>query len=133
MKLMKIVVLVLLASVTSSAFGNPQIRACTVTGGQFMSVLTDDDQLGMCRYNQSLIGSIDILNRDSSEESPLSIENYRDGILDCEAFNITTVKTFSGTVIQVCRYNDGSIIDIVTLSRGRYDLRNHLLNQALGF
>ena len=134
MNIIKIVVLILLASITSSAaVGNPQMRACRVTGGQFTTVLTDMDQLGMCRYGQALVGSIDILNKDDSELAPLSIENYRDGILDCEAFNLTSVRTSDGKLIQVCRYNDGSIIDLVTLSRGRYDFRNQLLNKALGF
>ncbi|MGZ3725000.1 MAG: hypothetical protein ACXWQQ_04340 [Pseudobdellovibrio sp.] len=133
MKLMSVVFIILSASLTSFAVGNPQIRACVASGGEFMTVNTDDDQLGMCRYSQALIGAIDILNKDEPSSTPLSIENYRDGVVDCDAFNVMTVKTFSGAVIQVCRFDDGSMMDIQTLSRGRYDYRNRLLNQALGF
>ena len=131
MNQVKIFVLIFISALAAYATNNPQIRACNVTGGQFFSVFTEEqDQLGLCRYGEALIGSIDILNKD--ETVTLSIENYRAGIRDCETFNLTLLKTFNGEYILACRYNDGSVIDIETLKTGYTNERNDLLNKALG-
>lgn len=133
MNQIKIFVLIFALASTTNATKNPQIRACVTSGGQFFSVYTEeDDQLGLCQYGDALIGSIDILNKDVAEdETPLSIENYRAGIHDCETFNLTTLTTFNGKLISACRYNDGSVIDLQTLYTGYNNERNFQLNKAL--
>lgn len=110
---------------------NPQMRACHVVGGQFAVIDSDFDQVGLCLLGSSVVGAIDILNKDAALEIPLSLYNYRKGIMSCTAENLTKLITMQGTPLFVCLYSDGSLMDIGTLTSGKSSLRNVELNRAL--
>ena len=117
---------------TLSVFAfNPQIRACNAVSGEFMVVNTQYDQLGLCKLGLSVVGSIDILNKDARIEVPLSLFNYRRGVKACNTQNLTRLTTFEGDSIYVCHYSDNSVIDVETLTSGKDSLRNKELNAAL--
>ena len=123
---------VVLFSSISAIAANPQIRACNVTGGQFMVVNSEFDQFGLCKYGLTTVGSIDILNRDAQIEIPLSLYNYRKGVKACPTQNLTTLTTPEGDSLYVCQYSDSSIIDVETLTSGKDSGRNRQLNMVLG-
>ena len=110
---------------------NPQIRACNTVGGQFAVVDSDFEQIGLCLLGPSIVGAIDILNKDAALEIPLSLYNYRKGVMSCSPHNLTKLTTLSGNPLLVCLYSDGSLIDIDTLNSGKASLRNVELNRAL--
>ncbi|MEQ1722073.1 MAG: hypothetical protein ABL930_02790 [Pseudobdellovibrio sp.] len=132
MKKLLVLTAVILSAATSFAAQNPQIRACRVVGGQFLVMISDEDQVGVCHIGLSLVGAIDILNKDSRIEAPLSLSHYKRGIQVCQSQNITTLTTFEGEKVTFCQYNDGSFIDIETVASGKVSGRNLELNKALG-
>jgi hypothetical protein len=132
MKSFVLALTLLLISNSSFATRNPQIRACVTVGGQFFVVNSEFDEVGLCRINTALVGSIDILNRDSGIEVPLSLFNYKKGVKSCATQNLTTLYTFEGESIYVCQYSDGSILDVETLTTGKESPRNLELNKVLG-
>ncbi len=132
MKISALFFVIVFTSAASFATKNPQIRACNVVGGQFMVVNTLDDQIGLCKLGLTLVGSIDILNKDASIEAPLSLYNYKKGVQVCSSQNMTKLTTFDGEEISVCKYYDGSVIDIETLASGKNSGRNTQLNYVLG-
>lgn len=134
----KLFVFSILLFSTGSAFAippilaaNPQIRACRTVGGQFSVINSEFDQIGLCLIGPSIVGAIDILNRDAAIEIPLSLYNYRKGIMTCSTQNLTVLTTQHGNPLYVCLYSDGSLIDIDTLKAGKASLRNVELNRAL--
>jgi hypothetical protein len=132
MKSLALALTLLLVSNSSFATRNPQIRACVSVGGQFFVVDAEFDEVGLCRIDAALVGSIDILNRDSGIEVPLSLFNYKKGVKSCSSQNLTTLYTFEGESIYVCQYSDGSILDVETLTTGKNSPRNFELNKVLG-
>lgn len=132
MKILALISILFLTNSLSLAAKNPQIRACYAAGGEFLVVNSIDDQIGLCRFGLSLVGSIDILNKDARIEVPLSLHNYKKGVQLCMSQNRTKLTTFEGEEISVCQYYDGSIIDIETLASGKLSDRNPKLNSVLG-
>lgn len=132
MKILALISILFLTNPLSLAAKNPQIRACYAAGGEFLVVNSVDDQIGLCRFGPSLVGSIDILNKDARIEVPLSLHNYKKGVQLCMGQNRTKLTTFEGEEISVCQYYDGSIIDIETLASGKVSDRNPELNSVLG-
>lgn len=132
MKILALISILFLTNSLSLAAKNPQIRACYAAGGEFLVVNSVDDQIGLCRFGLSLVGSIDILNKDARIEVPLSLHNYKKGVQLCMSQNRTKLTTFEGEEISVCQYYDGSIIDIETLASGKLSDRNPKLNSVLG-
>lgn len=132
MKKLTLFSIVLFSALSSFAAKNPQIRACVMVGGVFIVVNAPGDQIGLCKLGPSLVGSIDILNKDARIEVPLSLYNYKKGVQLCSPQNMAVMTTFDGEEISVCQYYDGSIIDIETLANGKYSNRNTQLNKVLG-
>lgn len=132
MKSLVLALTLLLVGNSSFATRNPQIRACVTAGGQFFVVNSEFDEIGICRIDNSLVGAIDILNRDSGIDVPLSLFNYKRGVRSCSSQNLTTLYTLDNESIYVCQYSDGSILDVETLTSGKDSPRNNELNKVLG-
>jgi hypothetical protein len=121
-----------LLSTTAFSASNPQIRACHSVGGQFFVSQVLDDQIGLCKIGQSVVGSIDILNRDAQIEVPLSLHYYASGVKVCPPQNLTTLNDANQNEFTVCMYSDDSVIDIETLNSGFESHRNLQLDAILG-
>ena len=110
----------MLFSFTNNAFAtqNPLIRNCHLAGGQFTEVKTSNDQIGLCEFGHSYLGSLDVLNYLNQILVPTSVANYKDQITICEGEVIVTQVLNTKVNITICQFSDGSIIDLKTLSHG---------------
>jgi hypothetical protein len=133
MKKMSLIMLLSLAGVfTQAATVNPQVRACRVANGQFFRVDTGLDQIGLCRIGRSVIGAIDLLNKDADiEDMPMSILDFQNGVTTCDSSHIVIFPNPAGRTLKACYYDDGSIIDLMTLNLGRNSQLNEQLNRVL--
>lgn len=132
MKKLAIFGAVILSTLSVYAYKNPQIRACHSVGGQFFVANSQFDQFGLCKIGLSIVGAVDILNRNAQIEYPASLYNYTRGIQVCTQFNRNTLTTLEGETLEVCLYSDSTIIDIETLASGKNSGRNPELNKVLG-
>ncbi len=133
MKNLSLFMLLVTVGLSTSAAGNPQMRACRVANGQFFVLDTGLDQIGLCRLGSSVVGAIDLLNKDAAiEDMPASIYDYSRGVTMCDPGHIATFPSAGGTPLKVCYYDDGSIIDLTTLMRGKNHPQNWQLSKALG-
>ncbi|MBC7464775.1 MAG: hypothetical protein H7256_02185 [Bdellovibrio sp.] len=119
-------------TLSTSAQNNPQIRACNQTGGEFKAAKTENDEVGLCKYGQAYIGTIDLLNYRDNQQGAQSLQTYIDGIQSCEPYGqMKTITILQSLSIDVCSFDDGSMIEAETLRTGRHDPRNAQLNRAL--
>ena len=133
MKEVSLFLVLMITGASTWSASNPQMRACRAASGQYFILDTGLDEIGFCRLGPSVIGAIDLLNKDAAmEEAPASLSDYRDGIADCEPSNVSAIPNGAGNILKVCYYDDGSIIDLQTLSRGKNHSLNWQLNRALG-
>lgn len=123
---------IILLSASAFSASNPQIRACHSIGGQFFVSQIPDDQIGLCKIGQSVVGAIDVLNKDAQIEVPLSLHYYASGVKVCPPQNLTTLNDVNQNEFTVCMYSDESVIDIETLNSGFASHRNVLLDKVLG-
>jgi len=120
------------ASIYPQIVTNPQMRACRAVNGQFFLVDTGLDQIGLCRVGSSVIGAIDLLNKNADiEDAPSSIVDYKNGVTACNSNHIVSFPNPAGRALKACYYDDGSVIDMMTLARGRNNPLNQQLNRAL--
>ena len=128
----------LLAFMSTSSWAlpatNPQMRACRMANGQFFVLDTGLDKIGLCRLGPSIVGAIDLLNKDAdTEDAPNSVVDYRNGVTECDPKKVANFPNpIGGRNLRICYYDDGSIIDMLTLNRGKNNPLNSSLNKALG-
>lgn len=136
LKMILFITISLFANLVFSAQPNPQIRICNQFEGTFITAQLGTDQVGLCQINQSIIGSLDLLYFKSEEQKNItqSIQTYMDGIQACEPYGSTTVVEViqGGPSIEVCLFNDRSMIESNTLKKGSSNLENANLNKILG-
>jgi hypothetical protein len=111
---------------------NPQIRFCHQSEGTFIVANTENDQVGLCRFSSATIGALDLLDYQTKKTPVQSLRSYIDGIQLCEPYGENvTITIVQGPTLQVCRFGDGSMIDMQTLLAGREASQNAALNKAL--
>ncbi len=120
--------------VSFAAQKNPQIRTCHTLGGEFVAAQIPHDEVGLCKFDQALIGANDLVLFENKESISQSISNYLKSNTSCEPNGqITTAVVLGGlSSIQFCSYADGSMIDLSTLIKGQNSADNQKLNEALG-
>lgn len=123
---------VLFVSVQSMAQTAAPVRACRFSGGQFFIAETDLGSVGVCKFSNTFVGSLDILNKNARIEIPLSLHNYRKGVRRCIEQNLANLYLNETDTVEICHYSDGSFIDLDTLTTGKEHMRNTKLNRALG-
>ena len=111
---------------------NPLIRDCHLAGGYFTEVKTHDDQIGLCEFGHSYLGSLDVLHYLNQILVPVSVANYKAHITACKGQIIITQVLNTKINITICQFSDGSIMDLKTLNRGLSDPSHAQLNQFLG-
>ncbi len=114
------------------AIQNPLIRNCHLAGGRFTEVKAHNDQIGLCEFGYSYLGSLDVLNYLNQILVPTSVANYKDNITECEGEVIVTQVLNTKVNITICQFADGSIMDLKTLTRGLSEPSHAQLNQFLG-
>lgn len=120
---------------TTQAQVNPQIRVCNYTEGQFLVANSEQDQFGFCKYGESIIGTIDLLNYQEKRFPIQALQTYFDGIRSCEPYGQTVLLDIpfdrSSAKLSVCAFADGSKIGSETLKAGHNAPENKKLNDAL--
>ena len=111
---------------TASAHPNPQFRVCNEHGGEFVVADIVSDQIGLCKVGNSYVGTIDLMNFFYENKSNLSISNYSAAITSCPTFVNST--SLEGATIQLCIYEDNSVLDFQTVMNSKYSFENAALN-----
>lgn len=118
---------------TSAVQKNPQIRTCKQMEGTYFEAKSEVDLFGFCAFNNSIIGTLDLVRYFQDTANVVSIRTYLNNIRNCEPFgHLVTLTTVEGEVTMFCAFSDGSMIDHKTLTTGIYDQRNERFNLALG-
>lgn len=113
---------------------NPQIRICQSLHGEFLAAQNNEDQVGLCKFDSAYVGTIDLLQFKDAGVNVESIQTYRDGAKSCEPYGqLKTIEILNqGEQLQVCFFQDGSMLLNKTLEAGLRSSANQRLNQALG-
>lgn len=122
---------VCLTGFIASAHPNPQYRVCNDYGADFVVADIPFDQIGLCKTGFSFVGAIDLMNFYWENKVPQSIQNYIDGRTDCPSKTEFLSFPLEGGVQTLCVFDDGSVMDSVSIQTGRYDFSNSALNQLL--
>ena len=128
---MKTLLAFLFISTQVLAVSNPLIRNCQMSGGQFLVFQTEGNDVPTCHVGQSFIGAMDLMNHINQDQPSQSIIDYTSSIYFCQAQQIQ-LKTTEGFAVDFCFYDDGSVIDMNSLYKGRYSADQKALNHALG-
>lgn len=121
----------LFISINVFAVSNPLRRICLEKKGQFFVADLIHDQVAACQLGHSVVGALELvyLGENLTSESVL---NYSERKTACFGQVIQINTSVEGEKITVCRYNDGSFIDLQSLKSGRDSGQNPDLNTALG-
>ncbi len=121
----------LFISLNVFAISNPLRRICLEKKGQFFVADLSQDQVAACQLGHSVVGALELvyLGENLTSESVL---NYSERKTTCSAQVIQINTSALGQLVTVCRYNDGSFIDLQSLESGRDSGLNPDLNTALG-
>lgn len=118
------------AATTAAAHPNPQFRVCNERGGEFVVADNTFDQIGLCKVGNSYIGTIDLMNFFYENKSNLSVSQYSAGVISCPT--LVTSTSLEGATIQLCVYEDNSVLDFQTVMNSKYSFENAALNLFLG-
>ncbi len=111
---------------------NPQIRLCNNLEGQFLVANTANDQVGLCQLGSAIIGAKDLVLFKDESTMAQSIQAYADDARSCAPYGqLQTIQVLEGAVLEVCSFEDGSVILNTTLEAGKASAFNQKLNQAL--
>ena len=132
MKLLMTGFIIFFASLVCFAQKNPQIRVCHQHGVEFTVADVPGDQYGFCKVGFSFVGAIDMMNYFWEQKTPQSIENYIAGNTKCPNVEELSMPLLDGGVQTFCFFEDGSVMDSITLQLGRNNSANQPLNQFLG-
>ncbi len=126
--------LVTLFALNSGAFQkNPQIRTCNQMEGIYFEAKSDVDLFGFCAFDDSVIGTLDLIRHFNDTADVAAIRTYLNNIKNCEPFgHLVTLTTVEGKTTLFCAFADNSMLDYKTLTTGIYDKRNAKFNLALG-
>ena len=128
-----VLILVSLISTTSWSETNPQTRACRLAGAEFLIVASQefiqgDDQVGLCVFSGgATLGSIDTLLFQNDETLSISALAYLNGEKICSGQIVNAHHLNTQIAMKLCQYDDLSVIDLKTLSKGL----NHKDNKSL--
>lgn len=138
-KIYSLLVLLVVFSFHAFAQKNPLIRNCNIAGGEFLvadiNINHQADQIGLCKFGNTLVGALDVMTFLDSQKSdfPISFNEYQNSQTMCFGQVVTIQFVNSDIRSNVCLYNDKSIIDIATLITGKTSPQNTIFNHFLGF
>jgi putative hemolysin len=120
-------------SLAQPALSNPLIRTCVITGGVFYVTTVEEDQVGFCKYGNSMIDALAVMDSATARyESAAKVAALGAGT-DCSsvAGELLVAKDVDGVEAILCLFEDGSMIEKSTLARGSSHADNAGLIQAL--
>lgn len=136
-----VIVLCLQVAVIESALAEtPYARTCRIAGGQPWVVnFSETQDLTLCRFSAAAIGAPEFAQfkwnqiQSDSIRTILSAEPTEGGASTCQHFSarFATAKDSDRRTWGLCLFQDGSAIEVKTLSRGAESSANALLIEAL--
>jgi hypothetical protein len=141
-KLPKFLFLITLVLFSGISFaGNPQILACRINNSQFWTLnITEPkvDNVGFCRNDQSLIGSISVMqysNTQTETDAVIAFKNTKSqSVASCgqvAAEQIVAIESQTGKAWDLCVFSDYSFISLRTLATGWFSSQNSNLKEIL--
>lgn len=126
-----------MASGALAADFHDQISFCQAASGKFAQARADTNEvIGICRLGPSVVGSTDL----AAFLAPLSgmsisIWNYKHNIRDCTVGDgrrelLTDLE--NNQRIEICRFRDGSLMDLASFQAGQHSRGNSRLNDVVG-
>ncbi len=94
----------------ASAHPNPQYRACTQHGANFVVVDVGFDQIGVCQIDTSFVGAIDMIRYFWESSEPQALTSYFSGFSGVCPVRLQGVS-LEGASFELCQFSDGSVID----------------------
>ena len=135
---MKVLILVILGLVSVQAFSqaNPQIRVCQTNSGSFWALFVEDDNIGFCRYGNSLMDSMSFINYFYNETQTMAMKAFlasNGATRECSEVGAESVSGLdsNGRFWSLCRFQDQSTISELTLFMGYHSTFNQELREAL--
>jgi hypothetical protein len=129
---MKWISLFIFAVSIPSFASNPLIHACNLTGGAFHVLQIDDDQVGFCKYGPALIDSLSVLEITSDQRTSTAAKLALSAGSDCaDSGDFVSAQDLEGVPFSICRFSDGSSLEIKTLQSGADSSSNAKLVHAL--
>lgn len=131
MKLLLSVFIIFTTSITFATPANPLIRACLRASGEFVAADVPGDQIALCKVGASFISATSLMSYFDNLWVDDAGMAFATSAQNCWT---TTLQATSleGQVIQLCRFEDGSMLDLETLLSGPYDPRNEALKAVFG-
>ena len=130
---------IILSALLTLGFGaqafahNPQIHFCQLSGGQFHEIEVNGDQVGYCQFGKAYIDAVSFLMVTTNQGSTTATLAALGGANYCASAGGQVFKgqDFIGAPFDLCFFQDGSSIEVMTLSRGPYSSENALMVQGL--
>ena len=118
---MKALLILLITMSAAYAQRNPQIRVCNNNDAHFWSLDVEqprNDNIGFCKYDNSLIGSITLIKYFHYNTSTEAMTALLNGSRSCAAAGDMTVlgSDSEGGEFDVCYFSDSSVIIEESLS-----------------
>lgn len=131
MKSLLSVLVLFSTTLTFAAPTNPLIRACLHASGEFVAANIPGDQVGLCKVGASYISATTLMSYfdnlwvdDAGMAFATNAKNCWTGTL--------TATSLEGQAIELCHFEDGSLLDLETVLTGPYDPRNAALKAVFG-
>lgn len=129
---------ILISSMSIWAQQNPQIRVCNISGGNFWAMDISSDNIGFCKYDESLMGSMSLIRfffmNQQSEAMSALLSTGSKKIKECyQVMGEELVATDSeGQSLSICYFDgDYSFVLKKSLTEGINSPFNDKLRAAL--
>ncbi|KYG61253.1 hypothetical protein [Bdellovibrio bacteriovorus] len=139
MKVFLLSITMIFAGLTAQAANNPWMRTCRIDQGQFWTIKVGSDEQALCLFGDASIGAETFFLFKTNAGVGDAIDAYkhrkssspRGGV--CGAFDAELIegKDTSGRTFNICRFDDGSLIEETTLWLGAGSGSNEALDRAL--
>ncbi len=124
-------------AISAEALESPAKRTCRQAGGLFWALSMDrvEDGAVLCRFGEAAISADSFAARRNEGVSSIAIEAYLSAVkgTTCQLAEGKIVEEMDseGTFFSLCRFSDGSYVELITLERGSGAYENQALTRAL--
>ncbi len=133
MKIIRLIALLSFGFAAQAFAHNPQIHFCQLSGGLFHEIEVKGDQVGYCQFGTAYIDAVSLLKVTTDQGSTTATLAAMGGANYCASAGGEVVQgqDFIGAPFELCFFQDGSSIEVMTLAHGPTSSQNALMIQAL--
>lgn len=126
------------AITTQAAGSNPWLRTCRIDQGIFW-VLQGQEEYSMCFFDQAAVGAEAFFTFKTGSGDSLAIQAYRgqnqssstDQVCENAGAELVQGTDTQGQSFNLCKFTDGSLIEVGTLALGPGSAQTQKLDRAL--